>query len=52
MAVRKKNRRLGLILFSIVVCFFFGIMLKVMLLGHGETPPSSAILTDPSAARA
>jgi len=33
-AVRKKNRRLSFILLSIVACFFFGIMLKVMLIGY------------------
>ena len=41
MVVRKKNLRLSLVLFSIVVCFFFGIMLKVMLIGHGETVSQS-----------
>lgn len=45
MAVRKKNLRLSLVLFSIVVCFFFGIILKIMLIGHGETRAASVLLT-------
>lgn len=33
-AVRKKNWRLSFILLSIVASFFFGIVLKVMLIGY------------------
>lgn len=33
---QQKNRRLGFILLSIAACFFFGIIIKEIIIGHAS----------------